>query len=150
MQPSMMSAVPGISQIRFLDNCAEVFAHVNEISKLHKYQRSTDSRRIITLIYNMQTTNNVKPILFKSIRLAKELVKIENSLKKNKWEIISKVWVEMLCYAASNSRPEMQIAPVSKGGELISIVWLLMIHFGLGDKFQEDESNEVARLIVGK
>jgi hypothetical protein len=34
--------------------------------------------------------------------------------------------------------------------ELITFVWLLMAHFGIGDQFQINEGHARAKLIVGK
>ncbi|GMY29957.1 hypothetical protein FCV25MIE_25199 [Fagus crenata] len=88
-----------------------------------------------------------KSVLFDACMLAKEL----NQLEKNqKWKLISKVWVEMLSYAASHCRPATHAQQVSKGGQLISFVWLLMAHFGLGEQFQINEGHARAKLVVGK
>lgn len=92
-----------------------------------------------------------KSLLFDSCKLAKELMAVvPKDPKVDKWVIISKVLVELLCYAASHTRANMQAAQVSKGGELITIVWLMMTHFGLGDQFQINEGQARAKLIVRK
>uniref|UniRef100_A0A2N9F1D1 DUF4220 domain-containing protein n=1 Tax=Fagus sylvatica TaxID=28930 RepID=A0A2N9F1D1_FAGSY len=88
-----------------------------------------------------------KSVLFDACMLAKELNKLEND---QKWKLISKVWVEMLSYAASHCRPATHAQQVSKGGQLISFVWLLMAHFGLGEQFQINEGHARAKLVVGK
>ncbi|KAJ0502144.1 hypothetical protein HanRHA438_Chr11g0511531 [Helianthus annuus] len=159
MESSMMSAVAGIAQIRFRDTCAEAkrfFVDMKDESK----GKNDDGKlkNACNEIYKVVTEvepvaikgDRSKSLLFDGCILAKELVKIENSLKKNKWEIISKVWVELLCYAATHSRANMQAAQVSRGGELITIVWLLMSHFGLGEQFQINEGQSRAKLVVGK
>ncbi|KAF8025537.1 hypothetical protein BT93_F2389 [Corymbia citriodora subsp. variegata] len=46
----------------------------------------------------------------------------------NKWEIISSIWVEMLCYAAYNCPVHHHAKLLRKGGELITHVWLLLVH----------------------
>ncbi|KAI3456359.1 hypothetical protein Pfo_013022 [Paulownia fortunei] len=92
-----------------------------------------------------------KSVLFDGCILAKELKELENSREvKDKWEIMSKVWVELLSYAAIHCRANTQAQQLSKGGELITLVWFLMAHFGLGDQFQINEGHARAKLIVGK
>ncbi|THF95976.1 hypothetical protein TEA_009379 [Camellia sinensis var. sinensis] len=69
-----------------------------------------------------------KSVLFDACALAKKLEKLE---ERKKWVIISKVWVEMLSYAAYRRRATTHAAQLSKGGQLITLVWLLMSHLGL-------------------
>ncbi|GKV47214.1 hypothetical protein SLEP1_g54132 [Rubroshorea leprosula] len=47
------------------------------------------------------------------------------------WELMSKVWVELVCYAAINCKPIVHARQVSKGGQLLTLVWLLMNLMGL-------------------
>ncbi|KAF7849379.1 hypothetical protein BT93_L0864 [Corymbia citriodora subsp. variegata] len=48
--------------------------------------------------------------------------------KNNKWQIISSIWVEMLCYAAYNCKVYHHTKLLRQGGELITHVWLLLMH----------------------
>ncbi|GKB27439.1 calcium uniporter protein [Tanacetum coccineum] len=169
MQPSMMSAVAGIGQIRFRDTCAEATrffedgkggeqSKIGDITLLEERTRGMDLKQINACkdILNVSTEvppvtvkgDRSKSLLFDGCILAKELMKIEKEKNLDKWLILSKVWVELLCYGASHSRANTQAAQVSKGGELITIVWLLMTHFGLGDQFQINEGQARAKLIV--
>ncbi|KAD3336698.1 hypothetical protein E3N88_32217 [Mikania micrantha] len=168
MQPSMMSAVAGIGQIRFRDTCAEAkrfFAEkrgaeasdekqTNQGGRGARFDNKTACEELLKVSTEVDPVtlkgDRSKSLLFDSCRLAKELGDMEGVQKMDKWLIISKLWVELLCYAASHSRANMQAAQVSRGGELITIVWLLMTHFGLGDQFQISEGQSRAKLIVGK
>ncbi|CAL5409709.1 unnamed protein product [Camellia sinensis] len=87
-----------------------------------------------------------KSVLFDACVLAKELEKLE---ERKKWVIISKVWVEMLSYAARRCRATTHAAQLSKGGQLITLVWLLMSHLGLEDQSQAHEAHGREKLIVG-
>ncbi|XP_028105117.1 uncharacterized protein LOC114304159 [Camellia sinensis] len=68
-----------------------------------------------------------KSVLFDASMLAKEMNKLG---EEKKWEIMSKVWVELLSYAACRCRAITHASQLSKGGQLITLVWLLMAHFG--------------------
>ncbi|KAF8025538.1 hypothetical protein BT93_F2390 [Corymbia citriodora subsp. variegata] len=48
--------------------------------------------------------------------------------KEDMWQIISSIWVEMLCYAAYNCQVYHHAKLLRKGGELITHVWLLLLH----------------------
>ena len=89
-----------------------------------------------------------KSVLFDACILAKELGKLEEDPEK-RWCLMSKVWVEMLSYAASHCKPNVHAAQLNRGGELLTFVWLLMAHFGLGDQFQRNTDDVRAKLIVG-
>ncbi|XP_071939262.1 uncharacterized protein [Coffea arabica] len=59
-------------------------------------------------------------------------------------------WVKLLSYAASHCRANAHAQQLSKGGELITFVWILMAHFGLGEQFRIEAGHARAKLIVGK
>ncbi|THG22295.1 hypothetical protein TEA_009428 [Camellia sinensis var. sinensis] len=77
----------------------------------------------------------------------------------NKWEIMSNMWVEMLCYAASCCSVEQHVQELRRGGQFLTHVWLLLKHWGatkmleknasqqLNDK--EDRESELADVVEG-
>ncbi|KAK1296688.1 hypothetical protein QJS10_CPB15g01348 [Acorus calamus] len=89
-----------------------------------------------------------KSVLFDACRLAKELLK--EDMKAKKWKIMSAVWTEMLCYAASHCRGYYHAQRLSKGGELLTFVWFLMAHFGIGQQYRIEAGHARAKLIVDK
>ncbi|KAK2965073.1 hypothetical protein RJ639_029469 [Escallonia herrerae] len=157
MQPTMMSAVAGIGQIRFRDTCAEAKKFFRGV----KLQGNTGKKQFQACKAILDVNTEVKPVtvkgdrsksvLFDGCMLAKELKKLgENAEGKDKWEVMSKVWVELLSFAASHCRANSHAQQLSKGGQLITVLWLLMAHLGLGDQFQINEGHARAKLIVGK
>ncbi|KAI3432950.1 DUF4220 domain-containing protein [Psidium guajava] len=87
-----------------------------------------------------------KSVLFDGCRLALGLN--EKYDTSQKWEMISKVWVEMLVCAASQCRGDCHAQQLRRGGELITHVWLMMAHFGLTDHFQMTQGHAIAKLIL--
>ncbi|GLT30784.1 hypothetical protein SLA2020_055720 [Shorea laevis] len=79
-----------------------------------------------------------RPIFDKAGMLFSDLKESDN--RGFQWELMSKVWVELMCYAAINCRPNVHAQRPSRGGQLITIVWLLMNNFGLGTQFETDKS----------
>nr|GMC70165.1 uncharacterized protein LOC109187834 [Ipomoea batatas] len=73
-----------------------------------------------------------------------------NGYTNEVWEMMSKVWVELLSYGACHCRGDAHAQSLTKGGELRTFVWLLMAHFGLGDQFRNDLGPSRVKLIVGK
>lgn len=51
-----------------------------------------------------------------------------STLSEKKWEIISSVWTEMLCYAAYNCDLDCHAQQLRRGGEFITLIWLLLAH----------------------
>ncbi|KAK1377115.1 Calcium uniporter protein [Heracleum sosnowskyi] len=172
MEPDMMAAVSGIGLIRFRDTCAEATRFLDDKQvKLKKSWTNSCCSRKVDLEVLHQACENIlavntevppltvkgdksKSIFFDAAILAKTLRKLPqkdiNNEKVDKWFIISKVWVELLSFAATHIRSDSHAQQLSKGGELITIVWLLMAHFGLGHQFQINEGHARAKLIVEK
>ncbi|KAI9118777.1 hypothetical protein K1719_010222 [Acacia pycnantha] len=152
MQPNMMSAIAGIGQKRFQDTCEEAKIFFKKRVSGDKEAMLEEACKALKEVPTEQNPIDVKgdrskSLLFDACRLAKELEKLGDQKKR---EIITCVWVELLSYAACHCRPMGHVQLLSKGGELISFVWLLMVHLGLGTQFQIKEGDARAKLIVGK
>lgn len=151
-QPNMMSAVAGIGQLRFRDTCAEMDKFIRDISdgsttKITKERACKDLLSVPTEVKPADVKGDrSKSALFDACILAKQLEKFGET----KWEIVSKVWVELLGYAAIHCLPVMHAQRLGKGGELVTLVWLLMVQLGLSEQFQIVEGHARAKLIVQK
>ncbi|GMJ06017.1 hypothetical protein like AT5G45530 [Hibiscus trionum] len=152
-QPTMMSAVAGIAKIRFRDTCAEAKRFFKG-RKLGPNQDKEACEQILLVNTDVGPEqvkgDRSKSVLFSASMLAKELKRMESEDGEEKWRVMSRVWVELVSYAASHCRANTHAAEVSKGGQLITFIWLLMAHFGLGEQFQINEGHARAKLIVGK
>ncbi|CAN7124415.1 unnamed protein product [Brassica rapa subsp. narinosa] len=154
MQPGLMSEVAGIGKIRFRDTMAEAdkFFHRRHIENVRDVKIA--SKTILDVSSDIDPMgvkgDRSKSVLFDASRLAKDLRQMEERYGKDKWEILSKVWVELLCYAACHCDSTAHVEQLSRGGELINFVWLLMAHFGLTDQFQINKGDARAKLIIGK
>ncbi|VVB00260.1 unnamed protein product [Arabis nemorensis] len=155
MQPKLMSEVAGIGTIRFRDTLAEAqrFFKGRHIKNRDMKQAS---ETIISVNNDIEPVNvkgdRSKSVLFDASMLAKELMKLGDGSRNHgdgKWRVLSKVWVELLSYAASHCKATEHVAQLSRGGELLNFVWLLMAHFGLADQFQINEGDARAKLVVG-
>ncbi|KAG6620574.1 hypothetical protein I3842_Q059800 [Carya illinoinensis] len=151
MKPTMMSAVAGIGQIRYRDTCAEAKRFFRNKGLGPNDQEKDACEKLLDVNTDLKPVHvkgdKSKSVLFDACMLAKELQKLE---EEKKWEVISKVWVEMLSYASNHCRPHAHAQQVSRGGQLINLVWLLMAHFGLVEQFVFTAGFGPAKLIVEK
>ncbi|KAK3410729.1 hypothetical protein EUGRSUZ_J02754 [Eucalyptus grandis] len=81
-------------------------------------------------------------------RLAWQLDEGFKQWEEEKWWIISRVWVEMLAYAAVKCKGLHHAQQLPQGGEFLTHVWLLMAHFGLNEHFQIPQAPAIAELLV--
>ncbi|CAL9226031.1 unnamed protein product [Arabidopsis halleri] len=137
MQPKLMSEVAGIGKIRFRDTLAEAERYFKKMGIINSRSVKLASEKILSVDTSIEPRdvkgNHSKSVLFEASSVAKELMKLEKDFGKDKWKTLSKVWLEFLFHAASHCDGTTRLELLSKGGEFINFVWLLMAHFGLGD-----------------
>ncbi|VVB12479.1 unnamed protein product [Arabis nemorensis] len=160
-QPAMMSTVAGIDKVRFREAIAEAkkFQEAKKLFQTTHVEDSRDAKKACEAILSSYTADGQrnknakgykgKSVLYQASMLAKELQRIEIQESNDKmWKVVSKVWLEMLCYAASHCDSKQHAAQLNRGGELINFVWLLMAHFGLGEQFRTTKEDSKTRLIL--
>ncbi|THU46992.1 hypothetical protein C4D60_Mb09t10800 [Musa balbisiana] len=173
-QPSLLPA--GIGKIRFQDTCAEAkrfFAdNAREIESEDQYKEASllkvikelvkpkredlprmekaACRKLLEVLDPLLDPVQVKgtrstSVLFDACKLAKAIDELETS---RGWIVISAVWVEMLCYAASHCSSDAHAKQLSQGGELLTHVWLLMGHMGIAEQYRIEGGSASMKLLV--
>lgn len=155
----------GIGQIRIRDTFAEAIkffeeqAHSKPKPEERRGASSADrrSQKALELACNMLLKVNTevpptkvkggrsKSVLFDGCRLVRVLNKKD---RIERWEIIWNLWVDVLLYAARQSRGDCHADQLRRGGELLTHVWLLLAHFGLTDHFKMTQGHAIAKLIL--
>ncbi|GMN52396.1 hypothetical protein TIFTF001_021537 [Ficus carica] len=153
MQPTLMSAVAGVAKKTFQDTCAEGLRFFGRstarglmsMKKDEAYTRILDAETEYSKLAAVMGNTGSKSVLFHACGLAKELLRDE----KMNWTNLSQVWVGLLSYAACRCSSTPHLELLGKGGQLITYVWLLMAHFGIGKQLYVTDTNARAKLIVG-
>jgi hypothetical protein len=87
--------------------------------------------------------NEAYTIIDDACNLADELLRMEDA--DDRWYLMHRVWVGMLCYSASMCRGYLHAKSLGEGGEFLSYVWLLISLQGaktLADKLQMPDKEE--------
>lgn len=136
LQPSLMSEVAGIGKIRFRDTLAEAERYFKKMGIRNSRSVKLAREKILSVDTSIKPRdvkgNQSKSVLFEASSLAKEVERLEKDFGEDKWKILSKVWLEFLFHAATHCDGTTRLELLSKGGEFINFVWLLMAHFGIG------------------
>ncbi|KAH7863732.1 hypothetical protein Vadar_021347 [Vaccinium darrowii] len=147
-KPAVMAPIAGNWVKNFWDTSLEA-------KRLFRKRSITNYEQACQAILSVDT--NIEPVilkgdasasvLFDACRLAKQL----KGFKEDKrWSLMSEVWMELLIYAAFHSEGTVHTENPSQGGELLTFVWLLMYHLGLGKQFQEEPLRTRYKLVVKK
>jgi hypothetical protein len=148
-QPEMLSATAGIGLLRYRDTCAE--ANRFFLSMAAYIHGHGDARRLLLDVNTSKKPVEIKgdrskSVLFDAVILAKLLRELDD--EELMWNVITEVWQEMLTFAAGKCRGSEHVRQLSRGGELITLVWFLMAHMGLGNMYQIQAGDAKAKLIV--
>ncbi|KAK7837840.1 hypothetical protein CFP56_020701 [Quercus suber] len=150
MHPYMLPS--GIGQIRFQDTCAEAIEIIEEREYISDEKEARDLLfKVNTEILPSQIKGDrSKSVLFDACIVAKsQFLRARNDGEnEQKWERISRVWVGMLSYAASQCSWNYHARRLSQGGELLTHVWLLMAHLGITKHFQISKGHLRAKLFL--
>ncbi|XBH75885.1 hypothetical protein VPH35_102611 [Triticum aestivum] len=94
--------------------------------------RSDDRRKVIEEIRDEDSSffhEDYYPVLDRARRVASDLLKIGEA--GDRWELISTVWLEMLCYIAYNCGAAFHAKHLATGGEFVTHIKMLLFMAGL-------------------
>ncbi|KAL6334834.1 hypothetical protein AAG906_022823 [Vitis piasezkii] len=139
----------GIGEFRFRDTCSETKRFFQQRSE--SISNRNEACRLLLEVDTEVEPKEVKgdkskSVLFEACRLAKELKSLNMEMGE-KWMMVSHVWVEMLCHAASHCGWIQHGQQLGRGGELLTHVSLLMSHLGLTEQFQILEGENIPKTI---
>ena len=139
----------GIGEFRFRDTCSETKRFFQQRSE--SISNRNEACRLLLEVDTEVEPKEVKgdkskSVLFEACRLAKELKSLNMEMGE-KWMMVSHVWVEMLCHAASHCGWIQHGQQLRRGGELLTHVCLLMSHLGLTEQFQILEGENIPKTI---
>ncbi|XP_062105975.1 uncharacterized protein LOC133817465 [Humulus lupulus] len=139
VQPTMLSQEMGNFAIVLQDTQAEAIRFFTKHS-ISSHKKACEKLNSIQTPYRPAAVkgSQSKSLLFDACILAKELQSLDQKLQ---WEVMSRVWLELMSFAAINCSPTIHAQQPSRGGELLTFTWLLMNHLGLGTQFSEQLSH---------
>ncbi|XVE80081.1 hypothetical protein DITRI_Ditri14bG0110800 [Diplodiscus trichospermus] len=134
----------GIGELRYRDTCAEAIRFFGK--KRVQIEANVDKAYEMLFQVNAERSlleevkgDRTKSVLFYGNTLAKQLQNLNSHPNwgfQKKWEMMSKIWIEMLCYAAVHCGWKEHAQQLKNGGELLTHVSLLMAHLGISDQYQ--------------
>ncbi|KAF9679387.1 hypothetical protein SADUNF_Sadunf06G0009900 [Salix dunnii] len=122
----------GMGNERYMQTCSAVKEDAELLNRIISGQDS--SWNSFETISKLEGSQSKLSVLCAGFKLAKSLQTQVGLGNERKWEMISQVWVEMLTYAASHCGWKDHAQTLTRGGELVSHVCLLMAHLGLSEQ----------------
>lgn len=65
------------------------------------------------------------------------------------WELLSDFWSEMVLYLAPSDNVKVHIEALQRGGELITLLWALLLHAGITSRPVEYNFTASVLLLTG-
>ncbi|KAL5543372.1 hypothetical protein UlMin_007156 [Ulmus minor] len=148
LQPTMMSPVLGNWYKVFQDTCAEA-KRFFEKHNIKDYKGAWEKMEGVKTKVRPAAVKGTKSksVFFDACILARQL---RNMGAPERWRTSERMWLEFVTYAASSCKANIHAQQPSKGGELLTFIWLMMYHFGLGIQFSEQEELAGTKMVAVK
>ncbi|KAI4345854.1 hypothetical protein L6164_012943 [Bauhinia variegata] len=143
VHPSLLSSLLTAELRSYSDTCSaaiEFLSRFRNDSLQGHYLRLRDQHMEVEAI-NKYTSS----MLLQGILVARELLDL--GPVEYKWELLFELWAELLSFAASQSKGKSHARQLAKGKELLTIVWLYMIHLGMTHQ-EADRSGDIIKKLV--
>ncbi|KAF8703382.1 hypothetical protein HU200_032183 [Digitaria exilis] len=143
--PLMLSSSTIMATKRLKDTCAELrrflLKHPDPLDEpsVHAALLEVDTPLRASVVKGDKSMS----VLWDGCYLAKEL----QVMREAKWEIICKVWVEMLCYAGIQCGGYYHAEELRDGGEMLTFACFLMTHLGMGKHYMIEVGEATADFI---
>ncbi|XWS12144.1 hypothetical protein CRYUN_Cryun37aG0064700 [Craigia yunnanensis] len=127
----------GIGNIRHHDTCIEAKNFFLKKLTFRDAIRGLFGIDTASRSFFVEMGSQRKSTFFEGCQIAYQLQNLVSGFKwdhQEKWELIAKVWLEMLTYAASQCSWNEHSRQLQQGEELLTHVALLMAHLGLSKK----------------
>ncbi|KAI0494061.1 hypothetical protein KFK09_024192 [Dendrobium nobile] len=132
MRPDMMSTMGGASPLVFWHACYDLVQFIRRSGDDHHLLMP--NVKVEEACRKMMTTPIEwirYPSLFEIARVLAHLMLVIED--EERWRVVTSAWVELLMQGAKNTRAIMHVKQLSKGGELLTFIWLLTKHVGMVD-----------------
>jgi hypothetical protein len=70
-------------------------------------------------------------VLKEGARLGEQLVELMKGMEEAAWKALAGFWCEMILYVAPSDNLDGHAEAVSRGGELITLLWALLTHVSI-------------------
>ncbi|CAL5091571.1 unnamed protein product [Urochloa decumbens] len=85
------------------------------------------------------SANAKHEVLKEGARLGKQLLDLMVEGEDAAWKLLAEFWSEMILYVAPSDNLKGHSEAIARGGELITLLWVLLFHAGIVSKPGEDD-----------
>lgn len=118
---------------------------------------SKDSMRVLAMarrggdggykkVMELLTEKSEHEVVKNGVRLGRQLMELEDEAAA--WRLLAGVWSEMILYVAPSENLSAHSDAIARGGELITVVWALLMHLGIYTRPSADANSVLSIIYV--